>query len=769
MICADSDWQSIALESQENLSGVARGDSAAYVGYTSGSTGVPKGVVVPHRAICRLVVNTDYLQLQPSDIVAQVSNPAFDAITFEAWGPLLNGARTAIIPRDVVLSPVEFAAELDRQGVTVLFLTTALFNLMAREAPSAFTNLRCLLFGGETADPKWAREILRHGAPGRLLHVYGPTETTTFALWYPVEQVADDATSIPIGRPIANTQIYLLDQFMNPVPIGVPGELYIGGPGLALGYHNDAELTLRRFIPNPFGNGLGSRLYRTGDIARYRSDGNIEFLGRLDNQVKLRGFRIELEEIEVALSQHPAVATAAVLLREDQPGEKRLVAYVVPVDASGVTTGELRHFLKQRLPGYMVPSNYIVLDTLPLTPNGKVDRRALPAPDREQDISPPTSNETTDDVEERLIQIWERVLGTRPINPSDDFFELGGHSLLAILMFSEVERVFGRRIPLSTLLESATIAHLSTVIRQGESSLTRASLVPIQPNGSNPPFFCVHPVDGELFVYRELAGLLGPDQPFYGLQAPDPDERYPLPTSVQDIAKRYIQELRTVQPKGPYYLGGFSLGGTIVFEMAQQLHSDGQQVALLAIFDHGPRMSHSRLAELRKPAHAALFLSNIYYLWSDFWHQSPDERFDTISRWTRYLWYRLTTGLGLRSDTDADKAKMANAIDFFHNERLSMLPEHRRQIVEALRQAVRDYTPRTYPGRVTLFRARRQPVFRWREPNMGWGRLAQGGVEVIVVPGFHQTVLREPNISVLADKLRARLPKATPNASDGET
>ncbi|MEH2221001.1 MAG: amino acid adenylation domain-containing protein [Nostoc sp.] len=330
VVCFDTDAAAIALLSEQNPITEVIADNLAYVIYTSGSTGKPKGVAVTHRAVNRLVSNTNYINIEPKDVIAQAANYAFDAATFEIWGALLHGARLVGVSKDLALSPTDFAAFMRSQRISVLFLTTALFNQIAQEVPSAFNSLRHLLFGGEAVDPKWVKEVLNNGAPQRLLHVYGPTENTTFTSWYLVQDVPESATTIPIGRPIANTQIYVLDSQLQPVGIGVPGELYIGGDGLAREYLNRPELTQEKLIPNPFSSQPGDRLYKTGDKVRYLSDGNIEFLGRIDYQVKIRGFRIELGEIETVLSQHPLLQESVVLVREDTPGDKRLVAYLVP-------------------------------------------------------------------------------------------------------------------------------------------------------------------------------------------------------------------------------------------------------------------------------------------------------------------------------------------------------------------------------------------------------------------------------------------------------
>jgi amino acid adenylation domain-containing protein len=472
VICLDAERETIARQSEANMPSPATAENLAYVNYTSGSTGRPKGICIPHRSVNRLVFNTNYVKLTPSDRIAQASTCSFDAATFEIWGALLQGARLVVIPKDLMLLPEDFVAQIREQEISALFLTTALFNQLARAVPRAFHSVRHLLFGGEAVDPQWVQEVLQHDPPKRLLHVYGPTESTTFASWYLVKEVPEGATTVPIGRPIANTQLYVLDHHLQPVPIGVPGELYIGGDGLARDYLNRPELTAEKFIPDPFNDVSGARLYKTGDLVRYLADGSIEFLGRLDQQVKIRGFRIELGEIEAVLGYHPAVEEVVVLAREDMPGDpsaplrtgKRLVAYVVPSQGAGPTISELRSFLKKKLPDYMVPLIFVLLDSIPLTSNGKVDREALPVPDGTRpeldiDFTPPRT-----ETEQSIAVMWREVLQVEDAGIHDDFFDLGGHSLLATRVMSRLRDQFQLDLPLSCFFEFPTIAGLARYV-----------------------------------------------------------------------------------------------------------------------------------------------------------------------------------------------------------------------------------------------------------------------------------------------------------------
>ncbi|HEX4494606.1 MAG TPA: amino acid adenylation domain-containing protein, partial [Thermoanaerobaculia bacterium] len=508
----------------------------AYVIYTSGSTGRPKGVVVPHRAVVRLVRETDYVQLGPDDRVAQASNSAFDAATFEIWGALLNGARLVGIERETILSPASMGATLRREGVSVLFLTTALFNQMAREAPAAFAPLRVVLFGGERVDPETVRTVLREGPPGQLLHVYGPTETTTFATWQRVETVPPGET-VPIGWPLANGTLHALTPGLAQQPAGVPGELYLGGDGLAHGYHDRPELTAERFVPDLFGPHPGSRLYRTGDLVRQRTDGAVEFLGRLDGQVKIRGFRIEPGEIEAALLALPGVREAVVTVREEAGG-RRLVAYV----AGDAASEEIRGSLHERLPDYMVPAAFVKLESLPLTPNGKVDRKALPAP--EESSVPETFIAPRTPVEEVVAGLWSELLGVERIGADANFFELGGHSLLATQVMSRLRQAFGVEIPLHDIFEAPNLEDLAARIESARRSGTLASAPPLLPMSRNEELPLSFAQERLWFVDQ-----LEPGSPLYNvaaaLRVAGPLDAGVLALTLGAVARRH-EALRTI-------------------------------------------------------------------------------------------------------------------------------------------------------------------------------------------------------------------------------
>jgi amino acid adenylation domain-containing protein len=741
------DYDSLDVENEDasDLDGKSDGSDLAYVMFTSGSTGRPKGAEVLHRGIARLVINSDYVQFTPDDVVAHVSNTAFDAATFEIWGALLNGARLVVLPKETLLSPRVFTQTLREKAMSVLFLTTPLFNSIAHETPQGFSPLRYLVVGGDALDPGAVRAVLESGRPPEnFVNGYGPTETTTFAICYHVRQAVGNAPSIPLGRPIANTQAYILDRLTNPTPIGVAGEIYLGGPGLARGYARQPELTAERFVRHPFSSDPTARLYKTGDRARWLPDGNIEFLGRLDGQVKVRGFRVELGEIETAMLSHPAVRECAAIVRQDS--EKRIVGYVTLQKGVPAAEEDLLAFLKTKLPEFAVPSALVFLEKLPLTPNGKLDRVALPAPnEKHRAESAGELVEPRDMTELQLVKIWEQALNRHPIGIRDNFFALGGHSLLAVRVFAQIERQLGRNLPLATLFQTPTIEQLAKVLRQDDDHKKLwASVVPIRPHGTRPPFFCLHGGDGGVIFPSKLAQSLGADQPFFGLQAQGLDGREIEHTSIETMAAFYIREIRALQPRGPYFFGGYSFGGVVAFEMARQLHAQGERVALLALFDTG---------NPAKPPRRYSFRERTVLRWQEIARMKPGEKFAYLLK--RFTGKARANLLGIREKIQAHVCRIRSG-------KTGQIPTEYRtlRVRQAHIRALLAYHPQGYAGRLTLFRATKQNDSYEFDPRLGWSGLADGGIEIIHVPGAHENMFEEPHVSAMAAKLGACLQNA---------
>ncbi|WP_152981821.1 non-ribosomal peptide synthetase, partial [Pseudomonas mediterranea] len=558
-------------------------DTPAYIMYTSGSTGHPKGVIVPHQAIGRLAINNGYADFGVQDRVAFASNPAFDASTMEVWGALLNGGRVVIVDHETLLSPTQFAQVLAEAEVSVLFLTTGMFNQYQLLIPDALAGLRILLSGGERGDPASFRRLLAHAPSLRLVNCYGPTETTTFATTHAVTAVPHGATSVPIGRPIANTRVYILDAARQPVPVGVAGEIHIGGAGVALGYLNRPDLTEERFIADPFSDTGTARLYRSGDIGRWLPDGTIEYLDRNDGQVKIRGFRIELGEIEARLHECHGVREALVIAREDSPGDKRLIAYY-----TGHENGEafdadaLRAQLRAVLPEYMIPAAYVRLTSLPLTLNGKVNIGALPVPEMHaygsQGYEAPQG-----DLEVTLAGLWADVLKLEQVGRHDNFFELGGHSLLAIRLVGLLAQA-NLTVSLAELFQHESVASMAAMLQaRTEEVQVKEAIVPVRTTGQQNPLFLVHEFSGLDLYFPMLGKHIDPDIPVYGLPAVEWGE--PQLQTMECMASRLVGIIRSVQPKGPYRLAGWSFGGVLAYETAIQLIGLDEEVEFVGLID----------------------------------------------------------------------------------------------------------------------------------------------------------------------------------------
>ena len=717
-------------------------DDLAYVMYTSGTTGRPKGVLAPHRALCNHALwFTARLGMTPSDRVLQQASMSFDAAMPEVFAPLVSGATVVLAApgeqRDLLALP----ALLRRDRITVAQLVPSALRVVAATTEFAeVTSLRYLVSGGEALDSALAAEVCRRLPAVRLGNFYGPTEATVDATSFEVTGVIDEQRTLPIGMPIANSRCRILDPVGALVPIGFPGELHVGGLCLARGYQRLPERTAVRFVDDPFLP--GERLYRTGDLARYQADGNIEYLGRIDTQVKLRGYRIEAAEIEAPLLAHPQVAQAAVVLREDTPGDPQLVAYVVAAPEAQLTATDLRTLLRSRLPAYMVPAAFCFLDALPWMTSGKLDRRALPAPPLL--VTGPEDSVLLDDPTERkLQQIWERVLGTAPIAADDDFFALGGHSLKAIRLLAEIEQEFGRTLRAATLFDAPTIRTLAARVRD-VTPLEPTTIVAVHRGGERTPLFFAPGAGGELFVFDALARALGPDQPLYVLDMYVFDEiQLPVQTiTLGDVAARMVADIRRTQPQGPYQLAGYSLGGNIVLEIAQQLRAAGDDVHIVVLLDcDGPG----------------------YPLMEPF-----------LTRFGRHIGYALSlsAGAGLRYLRN----RLGNMSRFVvgpretelklyaDQEESHMVPAH---VIEALERALgpvlgawERYVPRFYGGPVLLVRAEirhRMIGIVDDDPLLGWGPVIGGNIQSAGMSCDHFGMLHAANAAQLAAILTPHL------------
>ena len=744
IVCLDKDWERISLQERGNLAHVTRPENLAYVIFTSGSTGIPKGVMIPHRGL------TNYLSWAVNEYRSNGGHGAplhspigFDLTITSLFLPLIAGSVVALVAedegveglRDVLRNQPEFS---------LVKITPAHLEVLAQLLPPehAAHSTHALVIGGEALFGEGLSYWLEHAPQTRLINEYGPTETVVGCCVYEVPTGSTPSGPVPIGRPIANTILRVLDQNLQPVPIGVTGELFIGGDGVARGYLNSPALTAEKFVPDPLGSQPGTRLYRTGDVARYLPDGNLVYVGRVDNQVKIRGFRIELGEVETTIEQHPSVRATVACVCEDSRQEKRLVAFVVAAEQTKINVIELRNYLKDRLPSYMLPSTVVTLDELPLTPNGKVDYDALPKPDntwpdvRNSFVAPRNL------VELQIADIWEDVLNLRPVGVTDNFFDLGGHSVLALRVTAQIEKVFGVDIPLSAFFDGGTISRLAELVLNKTHTPPR-HLVPIQKGDTKLPIFFVHPIGGGVVCYAYLARQLGPDQPVYGLAALEVDDPH---TQVASMAAAYLEEIRGVQPHGPYLIGGWSFGAYVAFEIARQLKQQDEDVALLAILDSGAPHTDQRPDEedpidsddpvmLARTLEGFANVKEPLPIAEDYVRQlAPDEQ----------LLYIM------------EQAKKAHIMP----QELTLTQVKRSlQNFRSRVRAGKDYVPDPYPGKVTLFKcehieARNVETLK-ADPTWGWSEISSEPVDIHRVPGSHESMVLEPDVRALAEKLNA--------------
>ncbi|HZO73994.1 MAG TPA: amino acid adenylation domain-containing protein [Ktedonobacteraceae bacterium] len=769
VLSLESLWLEAAQEDSGNLPLLCHPGDLAYVIYTSGSTGVPKGVMICQRsilnytqALCKL------LRVEPGWQFATVSTLAADLGNTVIFCALASGGTLHILDYATITSVETFAQRLTHHPIDVLKIVPShLSALLAGKPLKEMLPRRALVLGGEALPVSLVKQIQKLQAGCAVYNHYGPTETTIGVLVNELKtgqsfgaDCGDGSAfrSVPLGKPIAGTDVYVLDPWMRIVPEGVVGELYVGGNGLANGYLHQPEQTAERFVPHPWSEKEGARLYRTGDLVRYEQ-GQIEFLGRKDNQVKLRGYRIEIGEIETLLKRHPQVRDGVVLLQENRPGEAHLEGYIVARKQPVPSGEELRTFLRAYLPEYMLPSTFKALKAFPLTANGKLDRQQLATStyDGEQ-ISPVLSSEggarkflqPRDKIEFQLLRIWEELLQMRSISIGDNFFDLGGHSILAVRLMSQIFQQFGQDLALTTLFQRPTIADLAVALREKIADEDQPVLVAIQPQGTKPPFFCIHPAGGSVFCYVNLARYLGPDQPFYGLQAANVSSTGNNAASLEDLAAHYVTVIQAVQPQGPYLLGGWSMGGVVALEIAQQLHRQGHTIALLAVIDSMLVDPQTRTEEIE---------IKVDYTDEEIvreeirgYHIPVPADFDQL-------------GIEEQKKQVLEKAKEMHLIP------PDLVFEQIRPIFRKTKMHQRfahSYVAQPYPCRIDYFQSSATPGGEQAaaDPEATtpltpapdhlrlWRQIAQGRIEMHPLPGDHTTMLEEPNVQMLALSLK---------------
>ncbi|MDJ0897246.1 MAG: amino acid adenylation domain-containing protein [Xenococcus sp. MO_188.B8] len=737
VVCLDSDWGAIEQQSQKNLDVGVGSDNLAYVIYTSGSTGKSKGVTIEHHSVLNLREGLNkaiYAELKDSPLRISL-NGSFSFDTFvKQFIQLLNGFTLDIIPTIVRFDGDALLSYLKDHKIDVFDCTLSQLEILISAGLLLGDDVpKYILIGGEAITPdRW--QALTQVESINFYNVYGPTECTVDSTLCKL-RISDNKPVI--GRPISNTQIYILDKHLEALPIGVTGELYIGGDGLARGYLNRPELTGEKFIPNPFSNSQSERLYKTGDLARYGRDGNIEFLGRIDHQVKIRGFRIELGEIESLLNTYPQIQQAVVIAREDLPGNKRLVAYVVSEDES-LSTPQLREFLKQKLPEYMVPSAFVTLDALPLTPNGKIDRKALPAPDgeitREQEyVAPRTPSE------EIIANIFAEVLSVSNVGIYDNFFELGGHSLLAVRLMSEIQQKFQINLPLATLFQTPTIEQLASIINSSVNTQS-SILVPIKTSGNQPPLFCIHPVGGNVLCYADLARHLDRDYPVYGLQSVGLDGQQQPLTDLEEMASHYIEAIQQIQPQGPYHLIGWSMGGVIAYEMAQQLQAKNQPVALLTLIDSYAPTVIPRPSEIDQ----AMIINQLAQDWVRLYGQELDISLETLRK--------LQPDQQVKHLFEQAKQQAIFPPEIEIEQMLTLWEVFQTNLI-----AMYHYQPKAYSGSIILLNASETTSEVIEDPTHGWGHLVLDDITIHTITGDHYTIMKAPQVEGLTEKLNEHL------------
>jgi non-ribosomal peptide synthetase component F/thioesterase domain-containing protein len=722
VVCLDVVTNEIAAQSQTAPTPFLTADSLAYI---AGETpDCPTSIGISHRGVIQSAQSLTGVTLDPTAVVLQLASLSTGIAAWEIWACLLNGGKLVIAPPGLV-DAATLGMMIRQSQITTLWLPPRWINRLVDQQLGDLKSVRHLLTGGDVISLTHLQKLQQHCGTCQLMNVYTPADMLPIAAYYPLADLTQSTVPTPIGYPIANTQLYVLDHHLQPLPVGVTGELYVCGNG----WMPDRQDRLAEaWITSPFTG--TNRLYRTGDLARYLPDGSLARLGRSDQIFTIRDFPVSAPQVETVLARHPALREVFVGVEPAVTGDAQLVAYVLPHPGQLVTPSQLSGFLKPQLPLYMVPSAFVKLETLPLTPQGWVNRHGLPIPDDDAKLLSVTENagDCRDELDFQLTQIWEAVLGIQGIGIQDNFFDRGGHSLLAVQLFAQIEATFSTQFMLSTLLAAPTIAQQAELIR-ARGATGKDLLVPLQHGNANTPaLFCLY----SILLYRDLAQHMGPEQTVHGLYLQEEvdlllntDQHSSQPfISIQQIAERYLQKIRTIQPAGPYLLLGLSFGGLIAYEMAQQLHAQGEQVSLLALLD------------TQTPD------SNLKVPW---YHRGYIHLLDLLNKGPAYFFDRL-------------RHKTIHFQQIFgHGEPTTLSRPTPDPRIQFRRQAARGYVLSPYPGRITLFRAM-ETVSKFEstavDPTLGWGNLAVGGLAIHDIPGNHLSILQKPNVSVLASKLK---------------
>jgi aspartate racemase len=743
--------QSLYTGESSNLEKLNEPNDLVYVIYTSGSTGNPKGVQIEHTSIVNQIYGLEQMYDFHDSLNHILLAPfTFDPCVQQVFLPLTSGGQLFLVPESIKHNLKDLWEFIRINKIDIVNTVPSVMSALLDQAGSDNQKFKFVILAGETFSKNLYLRIKETISVEIIINIYGPTEATINTTLYECKPYELNG-AIPIGKPLMNYNVLILDDYFKLCPVGVPGEICISGVGLARGYQNNPGLTLEKFVPNPFK--LGERMYRTGDLGKWNEGGNIEFVGRVDHQVKINGIRVELGEIESALNNYPLVQESVVVNYKNQSGLARLIAYVVPNQGQDLNSEEMRNFLKDKLPDFMVPSSFVLMESFPLTLHGKVDRKALPDPEQVIQESKNNFVAPRNETETKLVKIWEKVLGIERIGIKDNFFDIGGTSLLSMILFSEIEKTFGKNLPLATIFDAPTIEQLANIVGDKDWAASWSPLVAIQTDGSLPPFFCIHGHRGNVIGYQDLSRLLGKDQPFYALQAEGLDGKPLSERSIKEMAVKYINEIKTVQPDGPYFIGGWCMGGTLAYEMGQLLQSEGQKVALVAMIE----TNLSSKYPIRKPE-----ITLIQRIYNKIFDRLKYERMllgslnnkEKLNYLSRKFKNRITT----------TSVKIEKRIGKFLEKYGITIPHSWAYKLDALVDnhecAILSYKPLPYSGRIAIFKANNQPPGVYPEKALGWDELIQGELEIHEFPGHHLNAFIEPSLKVLAEKLKISLSEA---------